>query len=67
CGRAGEVIHEWITALECGLKVDAMTEMIHVYPTYSVAGQQAAADIRVTRLLGGMSGRLIRGAVRLMR
>lgn len=67
CGRAGEVIHEWITALECGLKVDEMTEMIHVYPTYSIAGQQAVADIRMTRLLGGMSGRLIRGAVRLMR
>ena len=67
CARAGEVIHEWITALECGLKVDNMAEMIHIYPTYSVAGQQAAADIRMAKLLDGVSGRFIRGAARLMR
>ena len=66
-GRAGEMIHEWIVALEHGLKVGDLAQVIHVYPTYSVASMQAAADIRVARLLGGTSGRIIRGVAHLMR
>jgi pyruvate/2-oxoglutarate dehydrogenase complex dihydrolipoamide dehydrogenase (E3) component len=66
-GRAGEMIHEWIVALEHGLKVGDLAQVIHVYPTYSVASMQAAADIRVARLLGGTSGRIIRGIAHLMR
>ncbi len=67
CERAGEMIHEWIVALECGLKVSDLTEVIHVYPTYSTAGMQAVADIRVAQLLGGISGKLIHKAVRLIK
>ena len=66
-GRAGEMIHEWIMALERGLKVGEIGSMIHVYPTYSTAGMQAAAAIRVAQLLSGTSGRVIRRLVRLMR
>ena len=66
-GRAGEMIHEWIVALEHGLKVGDLAQVIHVYPTYSVASMQAAAGIRVARLLGGTSGRIIRGVAHLMR
>jgi hypothetical protein len=64
---AGEMIHEWIVALERGLKVGDLANIIHVYPTYSTASMQVAADIRVTELLSGTSGRIVRGLFRLMR
>ncbi|MFQ5858107.1 MAG: dihydrolipoyl dehydrogenase family protein [Anaerolineae bacterium] len=66
-GRAGEMIHEWVVALERGLKVGDVAGMIHVYPTYSTGAMQAAAAIRVEQLLSGTSGRLIRGLGRLIR
>lgn len=65
--RAGEMIHEWIVALDRGLKVGDLANAIHVYPTYSTASMQAAAAIRVSQLLSGTSGRVVRGLVRLMR
>ena len=65
--RAGEMIHEWIVALANGLKVDDLAGAIHVYPTYSTASVQAAAAIRVERLLRGASGRIVRRLARIMR
>jgi len=65
--RAGEMIHEWIVALEHGLKVGDIAETIHVYPTYSIASMQAAAEIYLTNFLQGTSGYLIRGLIRMMR
>jgi pyruvate/2-oxoglutarate dehydrogenase complex dihydrolipoamide dehydrogenase (E3) component len=66
-GRAGEMIHECIVVMDRGLKVDALANVIHVYPTYSTAIMQAAAVIRVEQLLSGTSGRVIRGLARLIR
>jgi pyruvate/2-oxoglutarate dehydrogenase complex dihydrolipoamide dehydrogenase (E3) component len=65
--RAGEMIHEWIVALEHGIKVGDLSNAIHVYPTYSIAGMQAAAKIRVNQLLDGLTGRVVHGLARLMR
>ncbi len=65
-GRAGEMIHEWVLALDRGLKVSDFGDVIHVYPTYSTAIMQAAAHIRVEQLLAGASGRIIRRLARLM-
>ena len=65
--RAGEMIHEWIVALEHGIKVSELSNNIHVYPTYSVAGMQAAAAIRVNQLLNGTTGRVVLALARLMR
>ncbi len=64
---AGEMIHEWITALERGIKVGNLASVIHVYPTYSTASMQVAAEIRVSQLLSGTSGLLIRNLVHLIR
>jgi pyruvate/2-oxoglutarate dehydrogenase complex dihydrolipoamide dehydrogenase (E3) component len=66
-GRAGEMIHEWVLALDRGLKEGELANFIHVYPTYSTASMQTAAHIRVEQLLSGTSGRVIRGLARLMR
>ena len=61
------MIHEWIAALDRGLKVGDLADVIHVYPTYSTGNWQAAAAFRVDQLLSGTSGRVIRGLARLMR
>jgi pyruvate/2-oxoglutarate dehydrogenase complex dihydrolipoamide dehydrogenase (E3) component len=66
-GRAGEMIHEWVLALDRGLRESELANFIHVYPTYSTASMQTAAHIRVEQLLSGTSGRVIRGLARLMR
>lgn len=65
--RAGEMIHEWIIAMEQDIKVGDLSSVIHVYPTYSIAGMQAAATIRVNKLLKGPSIRLLQSLIRLMR
>jgi pyruvate/2-oxoglutarate dehydrogenase complex dihydrolipoamide dehydrogenase (E3) component len=65
-GQAGEMIHEWITALDHGLKVGDLADVIHVYPTYSTGSWQAAAAIRVEQLLSGTSGWVVRTLARLM-
>ena len=65
--RAGEMLHEWILALDRGLKVGDVARAIHVYPTYATASMQAAAAIRVGQLLSGTSGHVVRGLARLVR
>lgn len=65
--RAGEMIHEWIVALDRGLKVGDLANTIHIYPTYSTASMQAAVAIRVSQLLRGTSGKVVRRLARLMR
>ena len=65
--RAGEMVHEWVLALDRGLKIGDVASSLHVYPTYSMASMQAAAHIRVSQLLGGVTGRAVRGVARLMR
>ena len=66
-GRAGEMIHEWIVALERGLKAGDLSNALHIYPTYATASMQAAAAIRVDQLLNGVSGRIIRNLARVLR
>jgi pyruvate/2-oxoglutarate dehydrogenase complex dihydrolipoamide dehydrogenase (E3) component len=65
--HAGEMIAEWLVALNRGLKIDDLASVIHVYPTYSTASMRAAAAVRVEHLLGGASGRVIRGLARILR
>ena len=65
--RAGEMIQEWSLAIDQGLKIGALANSIHVYPTYATASTQVAADIRVEQILSGTMGRVMRGMVRLAR
>jgi pyruvate/2-oxoglutarate dehydrogenase complex dihydrolipoamide dehydrogenase (E3) component len=64
--RAGEMIHEFILAMDKGIKVGELANAIHVYPTYSTASMQAAAVIRMEQLLSGTSGKVIRRLARLV-
>ncbi len=58
--EAGEMINEWVIAMKHNFKVDELASVIHVYPTYSTASMQASAAILVKRLLGGLSGEVVK-------
>jgi len=58
--RAGEMIQEAIGAVQRGQKVQDLAGAIHVYPTYAVGVQQAAAYAVEQTLLDGWLGRLLR-------
>lgn len=64
--RAGEMIQEWVLALDRGLKLSHMAESLHIYPTYSMAAQQLASKLRVDQLLSGTMGKFIRKYARMM-
>jgi pyruvate/2-oxoglutarate dehydrogenase complex dihydrolipoamide dehydrogenase (E3) component len=63
--RAGELIHEWVLAMEQGVKVRDLTTTIHVYPTYGRATVKAAGALLEKRFLQGRMGQLVRWLGRL--
>ncbi len=65
--RAGEMIHEYVLAMDHSLKFGDLSSSVHVYPTYSVGNQQAAAAWRIDCLLEGLTGKLISAATKLTR
>ena len=67
CQRAGEMIQEWTLALDQGRKVGDLAGSIHVYPTYSMANMQVSSQLRISGLLSGVAGRIIKKLARLMR
>ena len=64
--RAGEMIQEWALAMDQGLKLSHMAQSLHIYPTYSMASQQLATELRVDQLLGGLMGKIMRRYARVM-
>ncbi len=64
---AGEMIHEWIVAMNSGQKMGDMAQALHAYPTYSLGAQQLAAEVRLAGALGGISGRLAKQLSRVVR
>lgn len=56
--RAGEVITEFMLALQRGLKLGDLAGAIHVYPTYATAVQQLAAKVATNNFLNSLLGRL---------
>ena len=57
---ASEMVHHWILAMNHGLKLGDLANTLHVYPAYSMATMQMAAEERVSRLLAGVSGKVIK-------
>lgn len=62
--RAGEMITEYTLALQLGLKLFDLANVIHVYPSYSMATMRLAADVTTDNVLSGWSGKLLRGLAR---
>jgi pyruvate/2-oxoglutarate dehydrogenase complex dihydrolipoamide dehydrogenase (E3) component len=63
--RAGEMLQEVIAVRESGKKLGTLAGAMHVYPTYAVGVQQAAAYATEQAVFGGVLGRLVRTVVRL--
>ncbi len=57
--RAGEAITEFVAALQHGAKLNDLAGPIHVYPTYSSAIQQMAAQISFTDFLQSSLGKVV--------
>ncbi len=59
-GRAGEAITEFVQALKHNLKIQDLSDAIHVYPTYSTPVQRLAGNIAIEKFLNSFSGKLVR-------
>ena len=57
--RAGEIIHEWILAVEHGWKLNQIASAMHIYPTYAIANQQLASDFAVEEFLNSTAGKVL--------
>ncbi len=66
-GRAGEMITEYALALQHGLKLADLAQVIHVYPTYSMANMQLASEVALNGFLNGTTGRAVRAISKLTR
>ena len=58
--RAGEMITEFVLALQHGLKIRDLAEAMHVYPAYSMGVQRAAANVAAEQFLHSAIGRIVR-------
>jgi pyruvate/2-oxoglutarate dehydrogenase complex dihydrolipoamide dehydrogenase (E3) component len=64
--RAGELIQEWIYALEYGVKLRDVATAVHVYPTFSRANAKAGGELVRRQLLEGRLGGIAQGLSQLM-
>ncbi|MFQ5399359.1 MAG: dihydrolipoyl dehydrogenase family protein [Anaerolineae bacterium] len=58
--NAGEMIAEFATAMQHGLKIDDLARVIHVYPTFSMGVQQAAYEVATNDFIASTTGKLVR-------
>jgi pyruvate/2-oxoglutarate dehydrogenase complex dihydrolipoamide dehydrogenase (E3) component len=65
--NAGEMIHEWILAIDKGIKIDSVASSIHVYPTYSISHQQLAGAIKINQYLKSTTGKIVNEVSRFFR
>ena len=57
-GRAGEMLAEFVLAMENGLGLSEISTSVHAYPTWTTAAQQLASAEAMDRFLAGRKGRL---------
>jgi len=58
--HAGELIQPWLLALQKGLKIGALAQMIAPYPTLGEASKRAAGGFYTERLFAPRTRRLVR-------
>ena len=58
--RAGEMLTEFVVAMEHGIGLSELASTVHPYPTWSTAVQQLASKVAVGRFLSSLSGRVAR-------
>lgn len=65
--NAGEMIHEWVLAIDQGIKIGSVASSIHVYPTYSISHQQLAGAIKINQYLHSTTGKIVNEVSRFFR
>ncbi len=58
CPTAGDAINEWTLAIHNGIKLADFAGAIHIYPTYSTASQQVAAEVALKHFLESAVGKI---------
>lgn len=58
--NAGELIHEWVAAINGGVKLSAMASAIHAYPTLSEISKKAAGSYYSEKLFGERTRKILR-------
>jgi pyruvate/2-oxoglutarate dehydrogenase complex dihydrolipoamide dehydrogenase (E3) component len=53
--HAGELIHEWVAALNGGVKLSTLASATHVYPTLSEISKRVAGSMFTERIFGARS------------
>lgn len=57
--HAGELIHEWVIAMNGGVKLSTVAGAIHVYPTLSEISKRAAGDYFAKKLFSERTKKLL--------
>jgi pyruvate/2-oxoglutarate dehydrogenase complex dihydrolipoamide dehydrogenase (E3) component len=63
--RAGETITEFTMAIERGLSLRDLANVIHVYPSYTMDAMRLASEVAIDNFVSGMSGTVVRQLSRL--
>lgn len=58
--HAGELIHEWVAAINGGVKLSALAGAIHAYPTPAEISKKAAGPHYSEKLFGDRTGSILR-------
>jgi pyruvate/2-oxoglutarate dehydrogenase complex dihydrolipoamide dehydrogenase (E3) component len=58
--HAGELIHEWVVALGSGLRLSAIADKVHIYPTLSEISKRAAGRPYAERIFSSGTKSLLR-------
>ena len=58
--RAGDVINEFVIAIDRKLKLEDAARSIHVYPTYGGSAQLLMSQVASESILGGATGSIIK-------
>ena len=58
--RAGEVITEYAIAIQRGLKLYDLANVIHAYPSYSMSTMRLSADVATDIVMDGVVGTVLR-------
>jgi pyruvate/2-oxoglutarate dehydrogenase complex dihydrolipoamide dehydrogenase (E3) component len=58
--HAGELIHEWVAAINGGVKLSTMAGAIHAYPTLAEISKRAAGSYYSEKLFGDRTKKILR-------
>jgi pyruvate/2-oxoglutarate dehydrogenase complex dihydrolipoamide dehydrogenase (E3) component len=58
--HAGELIHEWVAAINGGVKLSTLAGAIHAYPTLSEISKKASGSFYAGKLFGDRTRKILR-------